>query len=239
VNTLRYGSLAMLLAVVVGATCRGPTETESAISDITPPTPARVDVSGRLIYADGEPAAGIPFEVEVEAGGVSRVGTTDPRGAFTAKQILGAADTSVTLRLLDGFGVGLAGDADGLGGPTVAVPVKSAGRLEDAYLLAAPKAMVLVTVPEHPSPPISRVVGKLDLIGVHREREILTMLGPERIVHLRALGLEVLVLDVDANAYAAKTGEMTDDERLVYIDGRIQAARTELARLTASGAAPR
>jgi hypothetical protein len=98
--------------------------------------------------------------------------------------------------------------------------------------------MALVTVPPNPPANVSSAITSLDLVGVHRERELLTMLSPRRIADLRALGLEVLVLDVDANAYAAKTSAMTDDERVAHIDDRVAAARAELARLTASGAAP-
>lgn len=207
------------------------------MSDTTPPSPARADATGHLLYADGQPAAGVPFEVE--AGGVSRVGTTDPQGAFTAAAILGPADGSVSLRLLDGFGVGLAGDIEGLGRPTAAVPVAGGGQLEDAYLLAPPKAMVLVTVPQDPSATVGSAVASLDIVGTHGEREILTVLPPARIMELRATGLEVLVLDVDANAYTARTSGMSDEERVDHIDARVKAARAELARVTDSGAAPR
>jgi hypothetical protein len=190
-----------------------------------------------LLYADGTSAAGLPYEVEVD--GVSRVGATDAKGAFTATAILPAGSTAVELRLLDGFGVGLAADVNGVGTTKVSVPTAGAGQLEDAYVLGVPKAMVLVTVAADPSSAVSSAVGKLDIISTHRDREILTMLSPARIVELRALGIEVLVLDVDANAYAGKTGSMSDDERIAHIDARMKAARAELAKLTASGAAPR
>ncbi len=207
------------------------------MSHATPPSNARADVSGRLLYADGSPAAGVPFELAV--GGVARVGTTDASGAFTGAALVREADKAATLRSLDGFGVGLAADADELGSDTVAVPIASAGRLDDAYLTGAPKAMVLVTAPRDASAAARSAIAKLDIVGSHGEREVMTILSPRRIAELRGLGIEALVLDVDANAYAAETGSMSDDERVAHIDARIAAARAELGRLTASGAAPR
>jgi hypothetical protein len=102
--------------------------------------------------------------------------------------------------------------------------------LPDTYLLDTGSAMVLVTVPESPSGELARAITSLDMIGIHGPKELMTVLAPPKLAALRALGLEVLVLDVDANAFAAKTSEMTSTERASYIDARIDAARSRLRR---------
>lgn len=209
------------------ATPRAPAATVVAPATDASPAESRRDVAGRLRYRDGAPAARTPYAIETS--GHSRVATTDDSGRISAPAILPATEHSVTLRLLDGFGVGLS--ADDTGQPSIQVPCSPSGQMADTYLLDDARAMVLVTAPEAASSDVTRAIVTLDLIGVHDEREILTMLSPPRIAQLRALGVEVLVIDVDANSYAARTSEMTSSERSDYIDARIARARAELRRL--------
>ncbi len=189
----------------------------------------RANVTGRLRYRDGRPAVGVPYEIEVD--GVFQVGTSAAQGAVHAEALLPPGATTVNLRLLDGFGLGLDPNAAGLGASRLAVTCSEPGRLPDVYLLTVPKAMVLVTIPKPSTPELTRAFVSLDLIGVHREGELITRLSPEDVVQLRAQGAEVLVLDIDASGYAAKTNAMTDAERIQHIDRRIELARRELRRL--------
>jgi hypothetical protein len=173
-----------------------------------------------------------PYEIEVA--GRSHVATTDASGRLSAPAILPATAHAVSLRLLDGFGLGLAPDADAASNRELRVPCAESGRMRDTYLLETAGAMVLVSVPQPATGPIARAVTALDLIGTHGPGELLTILSASEIAALRALGIEVLVLDVDANSYAARTSDMTDSERSVYIDARMQEARSKLRRLRAA-----
>jgi hypothetical protein len=172
---------------------------------------------------------GVPFEVEVD--GESRTGYTDDRGRFAAPGVLLPDTKMVRFRFLDGFGAGLDQDRDGLGSPAIDVPLVAPGRLGEVFLLAVPKAMVLVVVPQPVPEAVARAVTKLDLLGVHAEGEVLVALSPPKIGELRELGIEVLVLHPDANAYAGETGPLTDLQRMRHIDERVRRARARLATL--------
>ncbi|HUJ25341.1 MAG TPA: hypothetical protein VLW85_04935, partial [Myxococcales bacterium] len=77
-------------------------------------TTSGVKLSGRIVYADGSPAAGVPFIVDLPDGS-KQGGFTDDSGKYQLDGVAGEAK----LRTVDGLP--LAESADGTGALVVAV----------------------------------------------------------------------------------------------------------------------
>lgn len=74
----------------------------------------------------------------------------------------------------------------------------------------------------------THLVANLDRIGLHPDGPIVQV-TPETLSQLRRLGAEVLVIDADANDYAARVRDAESPQALIAsIDERLEAAREDL-----------
>lgn len=211
----------------------GCTKSADGLATIALPDLTCIDLSGQLLYPDGAFASGVPVEIRVM--GQTYVGWTDAIGTIViAKALTSESVHDLQLRLLDGFELGRGNNLESSGSRILTVPFDGMGRFETVYLQSEERAMVMVVAGPNASSEATTMLTRLDLLGSHGPGELLTHVRPPEMSRLRAMGFEVLVLDVDVNAYVAKTNAMDDNERAAYIDGRVAAARSELARMVQS-----
>jgi hypothetical protein len=105
-------------------------------------------------------------------------------------------------------------------------------------IVGPPRAMILFKPPAAVREGERQLITTVDIIGKYRDGYFLATCSQKKLVSLRAAGAEVLVLDPDANHFAAQTEVLDDDAQIAMIETRIAEARAELAVANASSTNP-
>jgi len=99
----------------------------------------------------------------------------------------------------------------------------------DATIVGPPRCMILFKPPAEPKPEHRQLLSAVDIVGIHKDGYFLATCWQDEIPRLREAEAEVIVLDADANRFAARTRDMGEEQYLAMVDARADEARQELA----------
>jgi hypothetical protein len=97
----------------------------------------------------------------------------------------------------------------------------------DIVIVGPPMAVALYLPPDPLPDEHRRLLFNVDVIGQHNEFMLITCRQP-KIAALRAAGGEVIVVDADANVYANRVQDSSEEELIAFLDERVQESREDL-----------
>ncbi len=91
-------------------------------------------------------------------------------------------------------------------------------------------ALVLIKFPDAPpaDPALKSALFAVDSHANYKDGLIIAQVDPTDIPTLRKAGAEVFVIDANSNDYIVNTTDLSDSERVAYIDERLARAKDDL-----------
>jgi hypothetical protein len=181
--------------------------------------------NGRLVHLDGTPAARTPLIVRGSRSELTSC--TDDQGGYAVE-----AD-ELPATLLAAEALWLAPAADTTATTTsieIAAGQQTAIDPADVFVVG-PTRMVAALRPGEPMPaPVSQAVSRLDVIAAADDNGwMLAIVRPPEVTALRLLGVEIVIIDTDSNAYAARIRSTTPEAAASDLRRRIEQGRRRLS----------